>query len=151
MIISIYNRQSSLKICARQAKKIIKAVLEKEGQPCDEVSVHFVDIPTICQLHEQFFQDPSPTDCISLPLDQEEEILYRVLGEIFVCPAIAVEYATRHEKDPYQETTLYIVHGLLHLMGYDDLTEKERRQMRRAEKRHLQNLQQKGLELSRGT
>lgn len=148
MIIRIYNKQSSLKICARQVRKIIKAVIEEEGQSCEEVSVYFVDTPAICQLHEQFFQDPSPTDCLSLPMDQEEESPYRLLGEVFVCPATALEYAAQHGLDPYQETTLYIVHGLLHLMGYDDLTAKERKKMRGAEARHLANLHKVGFSLS---
>lgn len=148
MIIHFYNSQSSLKISVRQAKKVTKAVIEQEGQSCDEVSIYFVDVPMICHLHEQFFQDPSPTDCLSLPMDDEEEHLHRILGEVFVCPEVALDYATQHQLDPYQETTLYLVHGLLHLMGYDDLTEKERRKMRQAEKRHLEYLQQMNLMLA---
>ncbi len=145
MIIHLYNRQSSLRICTKQVRKIIKAVLEEEGQSCDEVSVYFVDTTTISQLHAQFLQDPSPTDCLSLPMDQEQDSPYRVLGEVFVCPETAIRYATRHQLDPHRETTLYLVHGLLHLMGYDDLTPKERQQMRRREACHFRNLEERGL------
>lgn len=70
---------------------------------------------------------------------------YRVLGDIFVCPQTAVDYATRRDGDPYWEMTLYVVHGLLHLMGYDDIEPKERRRMRAAERRQMKALTTLGL------
>ncbi len=148
MIVNVSDQQTTLKISATHVQRLVKHVIRKEKQSCDEVNLYFVDTPTICQLHEQFFEDPSPTDCISFPLDEEEEedpLSYRVLGEVFVCPATALAYATQHQTDPYEETTLYIVHGLLHLMGYDDLTEEDQQVMRQAESIHLQSLRLKKL------
>ncbi len=98
------------------------------------------------RLHGQYFNDRSLTDCISFPLD-ESESPYRVLGDVFVCPQVAIAYAGRNGGDPYLETTLYLVHGLLHLMGYDDITEKDRKKMRAAEERHLSHLQKRRLTL----
>lgn len=141
MHIQVSNKQKTVKISKVKVKKIVEAVIAFENQKCDEVAIHFVSINEICELHQQFFNDPSPTDCISLPLDDENEIHYRVLGEVFVCPDVAVEYATKKNSDPHLEITLYIVHGLLHLMGYDDIQTKERALMRAAEKRHLANLE----------
>ena len=63
---------------------------------------------------------------ITFPLDQD------FLGEIFICPKTALLYNPQH---PYQETTLYVIHGLLHLLGYDDISSKERTIMRREEKK----------------
>ena len=140
MHIEVSNKQKTVKISKVKVKKIVEAVIAFENQKCDEVAIHFVSIDEICELHKQFFNDPSPTDCISLPLDDENELHYRVLGEVFVCPDVAVEYATKKNSDPHLEITLYIVHGLLHLMGYDDIQTKERALMRAAEKRHLANL-----------
>lgn len=140
MKILISNKQKSLKIFARQIKKIVKEVIAFEGHSCDEVSIHFVETDEICRLHEMFFNDPSPTDCISFPIDDSEENIYRVLGEIFVCPETAKKYAETHHLLPYNELVLYIIHGLLHLMGYDDIKEKDRKLMRAAERRHLKNL-----------
>ena len=141
MHIEVSNKQKTVKISKVKVKKIVEAVIAFENQKCDEVAIHFVSIDEICELHKQFFNDPSPTDCISLPLDDENELHYRVLGEVFVCPAVAVEYSTSKNSDPHLEITLYIVHGLLHLMGYDDIQAKERALMRAAEKRHLANLE----------
>lgn len=141
MHIEVSNKQKTVKISKIKVKKIVAAVIAFENQKCDEVAIHFVSVDEICELHQQFFNDPSPTDCISLPLDDEDEIHYRVLGEVFVCPDVALQYATSKNSDTHLEITLYIVHGLLHLMGYDDIQTKERAQMRAAEKRHLANLE----------
>ncbi len=93
-----------------------------------EVSLYFVSVSRISKLHEEFFQDPSPTDCISFPLNGDH------LGEIFVCPKVAIEYAAKRGLDPYQELTLYVVHGILHCLGFDDLEPSQRRTMRKKEK-----------------
>lgn len=139
VIVNIIDQQSSLKIDVRQMQQITEHVILGEGQSCEEVNVYFVETETICELHEQFFQDPSPTDCISFPLDDEESP-YRILGEVFVCPATAIAYAAQHQVDCLEETILYLVHGLLHLMGYDDLTQKDRIQMTRAQTKHMETL-----------
>lgn len=140
MKIYVFNSQNSLKIGKNQVKKIAAAVASFEKQSFDEVSIHFVKPERICQLHEEYFQDPSLTDCISFPMDDEQQDGYRMLGDIFVCPQTAINYAK--EKDPYIETTLYIVHGMLHLMGYDDIEPSDRREMKAAEKRHMRHLQE---------
>lgn len=148
MIVNVIDRQSDLKISVDQVKILVQEVISYEGQVCHEVNIYFVDTPSICELHEQFFDDPSPTDCISFPIDEEEEIVnYRLLGEVFICPATAFAYAAETNGDPYKETTLYVVHGLLHLMGYDDLNEEDILSMRGAEERHMQHLQTSGLQL----
>jgi len=94
----------------------------------EEVSVYFVTTKQICALHDEFFNDPSPTDCISFPIDEHH------LGEIFVCPETALTYAKKHNLDPRKELTLYLVHGILHCLGFDDLTPPEKRRMRKKEK-----------------
>lgn len=109
-----------------------------EGRQPEEVSIRFVDTKTISEIHKEFFDDPSITDCMSFPIDDQ------VLGDVVVCPKVAIDYG----GDPYEETTLYIVHGLLHLMGYNDIEELDRQEMRMAEKRHLDTLKKKELMLT---
>ncbi|MFI0435606.1 MAG: rRNA maturation RNase YbeY [Parachlamydiaceae bacterium] len=142
MIVNVMNEQEALKIDPLQVERLVQKVIEFEGQSCAEVNIYFVDTPTICDLHAQFFNDPTPTDCISFPMDEENERPEeRLMGEVFVCPATAIEYAIRHKKNVYTETSLYIIHGLLHLMGYDDIEEEEIVVMRKAEERHITLLQ----------
>lgn len=141
MKVNIFDHQPDLSLSSSKIRKLVKEVIAYEKQSFNEVSLHFVDIKTISALHNQYFQDPTPTDCISFPMDDADHPGYRILGEVFVCPKIALEYAAVHEGDAYTETALYIIHGLLHLMGYDDLDPINKRRMRRAEKKHMKHLQ----------
>lgn len=137
MQITVFNRQKDLKLSTRRAKALIKAVLQAQKVECSEIFVYFVTEKQICRLHEEFFDDPSPTDCITFPLDSE------TLGEIFVCPKAAIDYCKKRGGDPRTETALYIVHGILHLLGYDDLEPTKKRAMRKKEKKcmaHLKDL-----------
>lgn len=145
MKVNVHQHQKDLRLPSTKVKALTKAVLGFEGVLCDEVDVHLIDNAEMCRLHELYFDDPSPTDCISFPLDDTPCEGYRVLGEIFVCPAAAIEYVKTHKGTPLQETVLYIVHGLLHLVGYDDIKIKDRKKMRAAEKRHMQYLESQGL------
>lgn len=148
MNILIENTQQDLPFSNESIEPIVQAFLDLEKISADEVSINFVDTTTICSLHEQYFDDPSTTDCISFPLDDEDEE-YRVLGEIFVCPQTAVDYAREHDGDPYEEVALYIIHGLLHLIGLDDIEPDEREEMRNREKIHLKNLKKMKLEVKK--
>lgn len=82
----------------------------------------------ISLLHKQFFNDPFVTDCITFPIDSD------YLGEIFICPQVAYDY---NPKKPYVETSLYIIHAILHLLGYDDLEESQRKIMHKEQMRLL--------------
>ena len=115
-------------------KKLIGAFLFSKKVLCSEVAIHFVSKKKICELHEHLFDDPTPTDCISIPIDApSSDAPFSHLGEVFVCPKVAIEYG----GDPEQETMLYIIHGLLHLLGFDDIKSADRKVMRREEKKAL--------------
>lgn len=142
MEVFVFNEQKDLVIHPTQVIQLAQLVVDHEGKKYDEVSIYFVDQSTISDMHFRYFQDPSPTDCISFPMDDEEETVYRLMGDVFVCPSVAIEYAKKHSLDPYKEISLYVIHGLLHLMGYDDLEPAKRREMRKAEKRQMEYLTQ---------
>ncbi len=134
LVIRIFNRQKDLKISKGSTRTLIASLLNFLNVSTEEISLYFVTEKEICKLHEQFFQDPSPTDCISFPIDQSH------LGEIFVCPKVAVAYAKKRGLDPHEETSLYIVHGILHLLGFDDLETQAKRRMRKKEKSCMRHL-----------
>lgn len=151
MQISIYDKQRDLSVQLSQIEEIVKAVVSFEKKQYDEVSIHLLTTSEMAELHGQYFNDPTPTDTISFPIDQVEGEIngpYRVLGDAFVCPAVAIEYANEHHLSPHDELTLYLVHSLLHLLGYKDLTGEEQSEMRSAEKRHLLNLQSLSIQLT---
>lgn len=147
MHVDIIDEQTALPLSTDAVSAIVKHVIDFEEHICDEVSVHFVDEPTICELHRIYFNDPSPTDCISFPLESDDIPGYKNIGNVFVCPQVAILYARLQNANAYDEVTLYIVHGLLHLMGYDDTTEALTQEMREAEVRHLAELKKNGLNL----
>lgn len=139
MNVNIENSQSALSIDPALVQRIAEEVVLLENKKFDEVSLYFVTTQEICDLHEEYFDDPSPTDCISFPIDNTDGG-YRILGDVFVCPETAIEYAKENGGDPYEETTLYIVHGMLHLLGYRDIEEEEEKEMREGEARHMKHL-----------
>ena len=114
----------------------------------DEVIIQFVEKQEIGKIHASHFNDPSPTDCISFPIDASGSPSPSVLGEVFVCPQVAIDYGKDHHIDPYEETTRYVIHGILHLIGYDDLTEDDRDQMKTQENSCLKTLTEKKLLIS---
>ncbi|HEX2583281.1 MAG TPA: rRNA maturation RNase YbeY [Chlamydiales bacterium] len=126
--IHLQNSQKDLPLSLKAVRFLVKEILQFLKSPHSEVSIYFVTTRKIRQLHEEFFNDSSTTDCISFPLDED------YLGEVFVCPKTAIDYAAVKKTDPFEETALYIIHGLLHCLGYDDLTPLLRRTMRKKEK-----------------
>lgn len=136
--IFVENTQKSLKISSSSVKSLVEALLSKL-QAKGEVTVHLVSKKKITQLHKVYFNDPTPTDCITLPIRTPE-----ILGDVFVCPEAAIEC---NPEDPYIETTLYIVHSILHLLGYDDIASKDRALMRKKEKECLAFLKHQSLSI----
>lgn len=143
MDVQVIQEQSLLKLDPQSVKALVKDFNKFHRVKFDEVSIHFVDTPTICQLHEEFFDDPTTTDCISFPMDDQNTEGYRVMGDVFVCPETAITYVTAFGGDPYQETTLYVIHGLLHLIGYDDIEDSDRQEMRSKESNYLSHVEKK--------
>ncbi|MDQ8180013.1 rRNA maturation RNase YbeY [Pelagicoccus sp. SDUM812005] len=119
-----------------EIERLIRA-LDKAGAfdaPPGELSIAFVDKEYIAQLHDQFMGDPTPTDVITFPPDPDID----QAGEVIVCPQVAREYAKKENLDFSHELSLYIIHGYLHLCGFDDIEETDRALMRRAEQQALE-------------
>ncbi|MGJ8651463.1 MAG: rRNA maturation RNase YbeY [Opitutaceae bacterium] len=98
-----------------------------------ELSIVFVDDDTIAQVHDDFMDDPTPTDVITFPAQQAMESA----GEIIVSVDHAQSRAQELGEPFSRELSLYLVHGWLHLAGYDDRNETDRAEMRLAEQRAL--------------
>jgi probable rRNA maturation factor len=147
VLVLVSDRQKDLPLKHEKEKieQLVQSVIQREGRACDEVAIHFVSAKVICKMHKEFFQDPTITDCISFPLDDAREANFCYLGDVFVCPKQAILYAEEHSLDPYREATLYIVHGILHLLGYDDIDESDVKIMRQKEQKHLKHLENQGL------
>jgi probable rRNA maturation factor len=109
------------------------------------LSIVFLTDQALAKLHARFLDDPSITDVITF----EGDSTLGVAGEVCVSADAATRHAAartgaRHRadgKDAFaRELTLYVVHGWLHLAGYDDLQPAKKRVMRRAEARAMRLL-----------
>jgi probable rRNA maturation factor len=100
--------------------------------PNGELSVAFLTDKALAGIHEQFMDDPTPTDVITFPSEDET-----LAGEICVSVDRAAAEAAQRRQPFARELTLYLVHGWLHLAGLDDLTAKGRQAMRLSERRLL--------------
>jgi len=98
-----------------------------------ELSIAFVSDPEIAQVHADFMHDPTPTDVITFPADQ----LMESAGEIIVSVDHARSRASELSEPFSRELSLYLLHGWLHLAGYDDRNEPDRAAMRQAEQEAL--------------
>ncbi len=107
------------------------------GCPAGELSIVFLTDDALARLHADFLGDPSPTDVITFEGDAGAGLA----GEICVSVDTAAAYARAHHGDFSNELALYVVHGWLHLAGYDDLQPAKKRAMRRAEARALRVLE----------
>ena len=97
----------------------------------------------MARVNEQHLQHQGVTDVITFAYPREilpaalaeADDEGQVLGEILVCPSVAVEAAARLGHQPGEELALYLAHGILHLCGLDDHHPADRRRMRQAERR----------------
>ena len=148
--VSISNRQAALPIDETRLRAAVRQACNQGiGQTGGEsmpdsvtarrgsVSLAVVDNCTIHELNRQFLQHDYPTDVLSFLLDQTTGGWE---GEVIVSAEMAGEQAARYGWDLADELLLYVIHGTLHLVGYDDLEPAAADVMRAAELRCLQAL-----------
>lgn len=133
--IEIANEQDVLPaINAQQLNQAAANVLREAGITAGAVSIAIVDDAEIHRLNKQFLAHDFPTDVLSFVLDRVGE---RLEGEVIASAQTAVRAAGEYGWQPADELLLYVIHGTLHLVGYDDLDDEAREAMRAAERRHL--------------
>lgn len=97
-----------------------------------ELSLALVGDRRMSDLHVRFMNIAGPTDVLTFPIDETEagEVLS---GEVILCVPEARRRGADHKIEPKLELLLYAVHGMLHLLGYDDRTDRAFRTMHRTE------------------
>lgn len=137
---TVRNRQRVRSLDARRLRAIVRHFLREilRINSC-ELCFHLVDAPEMARVNQHFLDHEGSTDVITFDHreDAESDHLY---GEIFICVADAVKQAREFRTDWTSEVVRYTVHGVLHLCGYDDLSESDRRVMKQAENRCLRKL-----------
>lgn len=163
MAVFASDEQSTLEVDLARWLRLARLVLAEERAPADaEVSLIFVDEEAITDLNGRFLGGDGPTDVLAFPIDHDHLPSGRhpdtggrgpgsasepadppiVLGDVVVCPTVAARQAPHHAGTVDDELALLVVHGVLHLLNYDHVDEREAASMQRRERELLEKFRQ---------
>lgn len=129
--IEVADRQQFVEVPGDRLREAVTQVLREEGVEEAEVSVAVVDDSVIHELNRRYLSHDWPTDVLSFSLGEGPG---EVSGEVIVNAQRAAAVAPHYHWTPGDELLLYVVHGALHLCGYEDQGEEERSRMRSRER-----------------
>lgn len=156
MTIDLYaaDEQDYVKMNLSKWSALAESALHDEGvRGTAEVSLIFVDEDAIADLNERFMGKSGPTDVLSFPIDDEPipstdghaDAAERddlnppqLVGDIVICPSVAATNAVDHGVTFEDEVALLVVHGVLHLLGWDHMVDDEAEKMEAREQELLQ-------------
>jgi probable rRNA maturation factor len=130
--------QESVPVERGRMRQIVRTVLDGEGIGEAEISLAFVDNPTIHRLNLRYLNHDEPTDVLSFPLSEGSS--RKLSGELVVGAEVARAQAESRGHAVDAELALYVIHGLLHLCGHDDKTDGAAAAMRERERHYLREL-----------
>jgi probable rRNA maturation factor len=158
LVLSVANRQRTKKINTRFLKQVVAEIFAELKITDAELGVNLVGAEEMARVNWQFLRHEGPTDVITfdhaapvaalVKARTKSRTTFRAFtsaatslhGELFVCVDEAVSQAKNFKTSWQAETVRYVVHGVLHLLGYDDLKPDLRRKMKRAENRLVRRL-----------
>jgi len=153
--IDVRNEQAHLSVPAGRIRRIARLALAAEEVAHATISVALVDNQAIHRLNRQHLNHDYETDVLSFLFDSEPNETStaavptnprgtgrRIDGEIVISAEMALKSAPRFGWTAAEELSLYLIHGLLHLCGYDDGTDSERRLMQKRERAILNLLEE---------
>jgi rRNA maturation RNase YbeY len=126
------------KLEARRLSQVLNEVWRDHAATATHLEVNFVDENTIAELHRDFLQDASPTDVITFDLGVTPSS--ERIAVIAICVPVAARYAGRFNVPLAEELQRLIIHGALHLLGFDDHSAVEKRRMRYHENKAIQRV-----------
>lgn len=133
--IEISNRQRAREMDRRRLQKIAIATLTELNIERAELGVILVGAKEMASLNEKFLGHEGATDVITFDYQNPKSKPAELNGEIFVCVPEAERQAKLFGTDWRSEVARYIIHGILHLTGHDDLQPAARKKMKREEER----------------
>ena len=153
------DEQSAHPVDTLRWVRLARSVLEAEGVKGEaELSLLFVDEQAMSDLNKRFAGKDGPTDVLAFPIDEEPaeggrspdsggsgpgwvpveaSELPILLGDVVICPSVALRNATANEVSHDDEIALLTVHGILHLMGMDHIDDEEAQVMEKREQELL--------------
>lgn len=138
MKIEIINQQKIKKINSNKIHRYLEKVLSYLNISSKKVSIFLCDNRRIRELNREYFKKNSSTDVISFPLADAFEPDY--LGEVVVSVEESVKVADKLKVKWEDELFLYLIHGILHLLGYDDRTKRKKEVMEKKQEEVLREV-----------
>ena len=146
MPVDIVSKNARGKVSRRELRNIALKVLELVQQDQTELSIALVDNRTIRALNAKFRNQDAPTDVLSFPADERVDSGIRLLGDVIISVEKAQQQANERKRSLHEEIVTLLVHGILHLIGYDhERSTSDARIMAGLEKKIYRALCEQGL------
>ena len=130
------NNESAVEVDEAAIQRLAVYALDQlHVHPDAELAIVFVDEAAMEQLHVQWMDEPGPTDVLSFPMDElrpgsEDNVTPPgLLGDIVVCPQVAIAQAETAGHTAIEEMLLLTTHGILHLLGFDHAEPEDEKEM----------------------
>jgi len=135
--IEITDLQDHVRLDKKLILQVVRRVIKEERRSAKSLSIVLTDNRHIRDLNREYLGHDALTDVISFPLEDLDwptgHTNGGLNGEIIASAELAQQQAQTTNTDPQAELMLYLVHGLLHLMGYDDRTPHDAKRMHERE------------------
>ncbi|MGQ9575857.1 MAG: rRNA maturation RNase YbeY [Thermoguttaceae bacterium] len=135
--VAIADQQRAVRVDRRRLRRAVQWVLFQEGIAEAQISLAIVDDATIRRLHRQFLDRDEPTDVLSFLFERSAKSLD---GEIVVSGQTARQVARLYHRPAFAELLMYVLHGVLHLVGWRDDTPRRRAEMDARQQEYLAGL-----------
>jgi probable rRNA maturation factor len=137
IVVQIAKNFKNIDICLPRLKKLVEVICNRFKLSKATISIAIVDDTQIRKINKQFLNQDLPTDCLSFNLSENDTNPVKSV-ELVVNAEMAVKEANRRGHSSEAELALYITHGLLHNLGFDDSTQKQAEKMHNIEDEILQ-------------
>ena len=136
MSVDITHKERGKKVPTRELRKMAEGILAFLKQDRAELSLVLVDNRKIQELNARYRNRNEPTDVLSFPSGESLPAGVQILGDVVISVEKAEEQARKRRKTVEREIESLLIHGILHLLGYDhERSEKEAKVMRGLEKK----------------
>lgn len=140
MKIIIRNLQDKVPVSPKKARKIVQKVLSREGiRKTGEITVCFINNKKIKELNSKYLGRNNPTDVIAFNITDPKD-KKNIFADIAISTDTAIENAKAFHTTALFELYLYVIHGVLHVLDYDDRKKTQKLLMRKRENRYLKVL-----------
>lgn len=116
----ISSTQNAVRVPRQKIRQLVELVARQERQPLAEVDIALVNSEQMAQMNYQYLRHRGDTDVLSFDLSDGQTP--GICAQLVICGDVAARQGPLHGTSAQRELLLYVVHGLLHMMGYDDQT-----------------------------